>query len=101
KTSAASAHIKAKIERQSSDWQAGTTLDMLNRPRVGLRPTTLLNAAGIRPEPAVSVPRAKLTRPAATATAEPELDPPGMYRSSNGFFGVPYGDRVPTKPVAN
>ena len=38
----------------------------------------LLNAAGTRPEPAVSVPSAKDTRPAATATAEPELDPPEM-----------------------
>ena len=38
----------------------------------------LLNAAGTRPEPAVSVPSAKLARPAATATAEPELEPPEM-----------------------
>ena len=47
-------------------------------PRLGLRPTMLLSAAGTRPEPAVSVPSASGTRPAATATAEPELDPPGM-----------------------
>ena len=32
----------------------------------------LLSAAGTRPEPAVSVPSAKETRPRATATAEPE-----------------------------
>ena len=38
----------------------------------------LLNAAGTRPEPAVSVPSAKETSPAATATAEPELEPPAM-----------------------
>src|SRR6185437_2488098 len=31
-------------------------------------------------DPAVSVPSAKSTRPAATATAEPELDPPTMKR---------------------
>ena len=36
----------------------------------------LLNAAGTRPEPAVSVPKEKLTKPVATATADPELDPP-------------------------
>ena len=30
------------------------------------------------PEPAVSVPRAKLTRPAPTAAPDPEEDPPGM-----------------------
>ena len=34
--------------------------------------------AGTRPEPAVSVPSAKSTRPRATATAEPELEPPLM-----------------------
>ncbi len=44
----------------------------------------LLSAAGTRPEPAVSVPSASGTRPAATATAEPELDPPGMSSASNG-----------------
>jgi hypothetical protein len=38
----------------------------------------LLKAAGTRPDPAVSVPSAKLTKPAETATAEPDDDPPGM-----------------------
>ena len=36
----------------------------------------LLNDAGTRPEPAVSVPSEKLAWPLATETAEPELDPP-------------------------
>ena len=36
----------------------------------------LLKAAGTRPEPAVSVPNEKLSRPSATATADPALDPP-------------------------
>ena len=49
----------------------------------------LLKPAGTRPEPAVSVPSAKLTRPAATATAEPELEPPGTNAGSNGFRGTP------------
>ena len=35
-----------------------------------------LKAAGTRPDPAVSVPSAKLARPDATATAEPDDDPP-------------------------
>ena len=73
-----SAAVRAKIETQSSERHAGTTPRVLSSPRVGLRPTMLLNAAGTRPEPAVSVPRLKLTSPAATATAEPELEPPGM-----------------------
>ena len=37
-----------------------------------------LSAAGTRPDPAVSVPSENGTRPAPTAVAEPELDPPGM-----------------------
>ena len=37
-----------------------------------------LNAAGTRPDPAVSVPSANGTLPSATTTAEPELDPPEM-----------------------
>ena len=49
---------------------------VLSNPFVGLSPTMLLNAAGTRPEPAVSVPSAKLASPAATATADPELEPP-------------------------
>ena len=38
--------------------------------------TMSLNPAGMRPEPPVSVPSAKVTWPAATATADPELEPP-------------------------
>src|SRR5271168_1695104 len=89
------------METQSSERQAGTTPDALSAPRVGLSPTRLLNAAGTRPEPAVSVPREKLTKPFATATAEPELDPPAMKRSSNTLVHTPYGERTPTRPVAN
>ena len=75
---AASSTVRAKIETQSSDGTAGTTPVALSSPRLGFNPTTLLNAAGTRPEPAVSVPSANDTRPAPTATAEPELDPPEM-----------------------
>src|SRR6185369_888875 len=89
------------METQSSERQAGNTPWLLSRPRVGLWPTILLNAAGTRPEPAVSVPSANVTMPAATATAEPELDPPEMKRLSKTDWQVPYGERVPTRPVAN
>ncbi len=58
------------------DRQAGTTPAVLMRPGVGLRPTMWLKPAGMRPEPAVSVPSASGTSPRATATAEPELEPP-------------------------
>src|SRR6185369_14278951 len=74
----ASRAVLEKIETQSRDRQAGTTPLALKRPRVGLRPTRLLNAAGTRPEPAVSVPSENVQNDFATATAEPELDPPEM-----------------------
>jgi hypothetical protein len=59
-----------------SDRHAGTRPAVLHRPLVGLNPINPLKAAGTRPDPAVSVPSAKATSPAATATADPELDPP-------------------------
>ena len=43
---------------------------------VGLRPTMPQQAAGIRIEPAESVPSAASARPAASAAAEPPLEPP-------------------------
>ena len=61
----------------------------------------LLNAAGTRPDPAVSVPSEKLTVFSATATAEPELDPPDTKLGSNALRHAPHGDLVPTRPVAN
>src|SRR5690606_34385827 len=78
----ASSAVSAKIEMVSSDLQAGTTPVADSRPQVGLWPTRLLNEAGTRPEPAVSVPSEKLAYPLATATADPELDPPEMYSGS-------------------
>ncbi len=70
-------------------------------PRVGLTPTMPFRAAGTRPEPAVSVPRAKSTRPSATATADPALEPPEIFAGSHALRTAPYGLRVPTRPVAN
>ena len=69
--------------------------------RVGFNPTMLPNAAGTRPDPAVSVPSANGTIPAATAQPEPDDDPPGTSAASNTLRGTPYGLRVPTRPVAN
>ena len=85
----ASSAVRARMETQSSDGQAGTTPSVLSKPGVGFRPTMLLQPAGTRPEPAVSVPKAKLTNPAATATAEPELEPPEMYAGSNTLRQAP------------
>ncbi len=92
---------RAKTVTQSSDRQAGTTPVAGMTPRVGFTPTTPFSAAGTRPEPAVSVPRARSTRPSATATAEPELDPPDIRAGSQALRTAPCGLRVPTSPVAN
>ena len=64
------------MDTQSIDLHAGNTPSVLTNPGVGLVPTILLNAAGIRPDQAVSVPRLKQTKPLATTEAEPELEPP-------------------------
>ena len=56
----------------------------------GLKPNMPFNAAGVRIEPPVSPPKAIGLRPLATATAEPEDDPPGANCcSAHGFLGVP------------
>jgi hypothetical protein len=86
---AASAQVSAKTLAQSRERQAGTRPRVLTRPLVGFQPTMLLNAAGTRPEPAVSVPSANETSPAATATALPELEPPEIWSSSNTLLGAP------------
>ena len=54
----------------------------LTRPTVGLMPTTPFMAAGLTIDPSVSVPMATVQNPAATATAEPELEPPGVRSST-------------------
>src|SRR4051794_36559172 len=99
--SAASRQVNAMTVTQSIDWQAGTSPAALIRPRVGLCPTMLLNIAGTRPLPAVSVATATGTMFVATATADPLLDPPEIRSRPNTLRHAPYGDRTPTRPVAN
>ena len=59
------------------------------RPRVGLRPKTPQEAAGMRIEPAPSPAEAIGTRPAATAEAEPPLEPPGVRCAFQGLRVTP------------
>lgn len=54
-------------------------------PTVGLMPTTELAADGQMIEPSVSVPRVTVARLAATAMADPLLDPHGSADSTYGF----------------
>src|ERR1700761_1885689 len=97
----ASSTDRANTETVSTDRHAGTIPSAGTLPTVGFRPTMLPKAAGTRPEPAVSVPSAKGTIPAATAHADPDDEPPGTSAASNTLRGTPYGVRVPTRPVAN
>src|SRR6516162_5198050 len=73
----------------SMDGASGYTPSRGTRPQVVFRPAIPQQAAGIRTEPPVSVPRAASASPAATATAEPLDDPPGSRPGSAGFTGVP------------
>src|SRR5438094_119138 len=64
-------------------------------------PTTPVRAAGWRIEPPVSVPRAKRTSPAATATADPPDEPPGTRSAHQGFFTAPNAEFSFELPIAN
>ena len=67
-----------------------------DEPRVGLIADVPQHAEGIRSEPAVSVPVAAGVIRAASAAAEPPLDPPGDLLRSHG---LPTWSVVP--PTAN
>ena len=54
-------------------------------PKLGLKPTTPQKAAGRITEPAVWVPTASGTCPAATAAAEPDDEPPGVRPGAAGL----------------
>src|SRR5215472_9358200 len=62
---------------------------LATRPTVGFRPTIPFAAAGDMIEPSVSVPIDTGVRPAATAAAEPELDPPGLRSGACGLWHWP------------
>lgn len=59
------------------------------RPRAGFNPNTPDAAAGNRIDPPPSVPNAADTNPAATAAADPPLDPPGENPDPHGFRVTP------------
>ena len=69
--------------RPSSPWPPSGAKE--DRPRRGLRPTTPQHEAGTRMEPVPSPPEAAGTTPAATAAADPPLDPPGVTAADHGF----------------
>ena len=61
---------------------------------MGRNPVTPQNALGVRMEPDVSEPSAYVTRPAATAMAEPLDEPPDQRVVSHGFKPGPVSDAL-------
>ena len=59
------------------------------------------SAAGWRIDPPVSEPSASGAIPAATATADPPLDPPGMRSVAHGFRVGPNAEFSVDDPIAN
>ncbi len=75
------------METQSSVRQAGKTPRVLKSPRVGLSPTMLLNIAGTRPDPAVSVPNANVTYIEVKALLKQEIsNAPLVLELSHNLF---------------
>jgi hypothetical protein len=70
-------------------------------PCVGLKPTIPQHAAGIRIDPPVSVPSAASTSPAASAAADPPLDPPAIRSGAIGFGTLPKCGFSEVVPYAN
>src|SRR5262245_46321469 len=60
------------------------------RPNDGLWPTSPQKPAGVRVEPPPSLAVANGTMPAATALADPPLDPPGVRVGSHGLRVTPH-----------
>src|SRR3954454_11871507 len=67
------------------------------RPNDGFNPKMPQNAAGMRIEPAPSLPCASGPRPAATPGTAPPLDPPGVFVRSQGLKEGPK-TRLPESP---
>src|SRR5262245_2394471 len=73
---------------------------METRPRDGFNPTKPHSLAGMRIEPPPSLACAIGTRPAATAAAEPPLEPPVEWSRFHGLWLAPYasGSVVTERP---
>ena len=60
------------------------------RPYGGLKPTTPQNDAGMRIEPPMSEPVARVAMPAARAAPEPPEEPPGLKAGFQGLRVTPH-----------
>src|SRR5262245_36215019 len=86
---AASATVRPNGPTVSWVTEIGMTPARLVSPTVGLMPTTPLTPDGQMIDPSVSVPTATATRFAATAIADPELEPQGDRSNAYGFRACP------------
>src|SRR6516165_11526077 len=87
--SAASATVRVRGPRQARPLNDSFSGHVDMPPRCGLTPTRLHQAAGMRTDPAPSEPIAAGTIPAATAAAEPPLEPPGVWSKLQGLRVAP------------
>ncbi len=83
-SAAASATFRASGPLADRPARSGIIGASDTRPRLGLIPTRPHAAAGIRIDPAPSLPWASGASPAATAAAAPPLDPPADLVTSQG-----------------
>src|SRR5262249_19528942 len=82
-TASSTAAVSRTDRVSTNSWVSGPQYSPKSGPsavraRVGLRPTIPHMLAGNRIEPPMSLPCATGARPAATAAAEPPLEPPGL-----------------------
>ena len=85
----------------SSFGTSGKTPSVGIRPHCDLRPTTSQAADGRRIEQPVSEPSASSQRPAASAAADPDDEPPVVFPGCVGLWHVPYHSLWPSTPHAN
>jgi hypothetical protein len=74
---------------------------LATRPGEGRSPTTLQKAGGLRREPPVSLPSARGSMRAATATAAPPLLPPQVFVTSKGLRVGPNTSLKVCEPAPN
>ena len=71
------------------------------RPGDGRNPTTLLNEAGLRSDPPMSLPSPIGCMPQASAAAVPPLLPPALFDRSYGFLVAPNSGLNVCDPAPN
>src|ERR1700678_2830910 len=100
-TVAASVMLVAKGPIRSSDEAKATRPYLDSRRYVASSAGMPQYAPGCRIEPPVSVPRDTTDKPAATAAADPPLEPPGTRSTATGFRTGPYAEFSFELPMAN